>query len=393
VVDRDGDIDPAQVREQPLILGVASVVRSVETMISGEVSPHLTTMLSEIREVVEESSRKLYQMAIPPVKYWLLWDVMGKDFQDPLVQQARIECESYPPRVRLLDALREDGTWPLPKQKMAEEERGPGPPVGWTYITILRNLYSLGDWNVRYADGNVRAAFEKILSWQHEDGYIRGPISNAFPTTHYNGFALRNLIQFDMAGDSRTQRLIEWFLKTQRDDGGWNMPYIQDMRYRPEYAGMKMPKFIKAIESGELPPYDPKEYSDIPSCQWTTAMIIRAFCWDPPSVQRPGIRRAADFVLDRFFQRSLHPSYYQSADNWTKLKYPTYLGSGLSVLEVLTCMGYGPEDERMEKPIKWLLSQRSKDGLWHRADRPNPEKDQWISEIAINVLSKYADIY
>lgn len=115
---------------------------------------------------------------------------------------------------------------------------------------MLRNLNSLGDWNVQTTDGNVRAAIEKILSWQHRDGYIRGPISNAFSATHYNGLALRNLIQLEMADDSRTQKLIEW-----------------------------------------------------------------------------------------------------------------------------------------------LLSKRSKDGLWCRADRPNPEKDQWISEIAIGILARYADMY
>ena len=350
-------------------------------------------MLNEIRTVAEESNRRLYQMAVPPVKYWLLFDVMAKKFTDPLVQKAREECASYPPRIRMLNALREDGTWPLPRQKAMEEERGPGPPIGWTFITSLRNLYSLGDWNARITDGNVRAAIEKIFSWQHEDGYIRGPISEAFPATHYCAFSLRNLMQFEMAGDSRTHKLVKWLLSTQRSDGGWNIPYIQDMRYRSKYASMKMASFIKAIEKGEVPSYDPGDYEDIPSCQWTTAMVIRAFYWDPPSVARREIRRGADFVLDRFFQRNYHPSYYQSADNWTKLKYPTYLGSGLSVLEVLTCMGYGPEDERLEKPIKWLLSARSKDGLWHRADRPNPEKDQWISETAINVLSKYAKMY
>lgn len=350
-------------------------------------------MLTEVRRVVEDSTRKLTQMAIPPVKYWLLWDVLNNDFRDPVLQQARRECETYPPRIRLLKALREDGTWPLPKQRMAEEARGPGPPVGWTYITMLRNLYSLGDWDADITDGNVRAVIERMFSWQHEDGYIRGPISNTIPATHYNAFALRNLMQFKKAGDARTQKIIRWLLKTQRSDGGWNLPFIQDVRYRPEYAHMKMAKFIRAIERGEHPSYDPKGYDDIPSCQWTTAMVIRAFYWDPVSVQRREVRRGAEFVLDRFFQRNYHPSYYQSADNWTKLKYPTYLGSGLSVLEVLTVMDYGPEDERMEKPIRWLLNMRSKDGLWHRTDRPNPEKDQWITEIAISILARYADMY
>ena len=362
-------------------------------MISMEALFVRTFMLDKIQFIVEDTGRKLFQTAMPPVKFWLLWDVMRKDADDPIVAKAMQECERYPPRMRMLDSLREDGTWPLPKQKLLEEARGPGPPIGWTYITILRNLYSLGDWNAQSTDGNIRAAIEKIFSWQHKDGYIRGPISESFPATHYNGFALRDLIQYRMAGDARTQRLINWLISMQRSDGGWNIPYIQDVRYQPKYRNMKMAKFVKAIEEGDVPPYDPDDYQDVPSCPWTTLMVVRGFCWDPIILQRKEIRRGADFILDRFFTRSPHPSYYQAADNWTKLKYPTYLGSGLNALEVLTTMGYGPEDERMDKPIKWLLSKRSKDGLWYRVDRPNPEKDQWITEIAVSTLARYAKVY
>jgi hypothetical protein len=350
-------------------------------------------MSADIRSVVEESSRKLFQISTPPVRYWLLSDVLRKGPDDAMLQQTVKECEAYPPRLRLLRTLREDGTWPISGQRKLEEERGPGPPIGWTYITILRNLYTLGDYVTSKEDGNVRAALERLLSWQADDGHIPGPTTTAFPEPHYNGFALRNLNQFNMDLDPRTYRLEQWLVKMQRPDGGWNIPYIQDLRYLPKYKHMRMRDFMKLIDGDHMPPYDPKEHEHIPSCVWSTLTVLRGFYWSPSMRYRREMRRGADFVLDRFFKRNYHPSFYQSEKNWTTLKYPTHFGSGLSALEVLASMRYGPEDERMEEAIGWLLKARSKDGFWYRSDRPNPEKDQWITEIALSILARYAGMY
>ena len=350
-------------------------------------------MIAEIRRVVEESSRKLFQVSTPPVRYWLMKDVLGKGPEDQMLRKTVEECETYPPRVRLLQLLREDGTWPIPAQKKEEEERGPGPPVGWTYITMLRNQYSLGDYVANKTDGLIGASLERMLSWQSDEGFIPGPTMLSLPEPHYNGFALRNLNQFRMDRDPRTYRLEQWLLSMQRRDGGWLIPYIQDVRYLPKYRHMRMKDFMRLIQSDERPPYDPEEYEDIPSCIWSTLTVLRGFYWSPSMRHRREIRRGSDFILDRLFKRNYHSSFYQSEKNWTTLKYPTHLGSGLSALEVLATVGYGPEDERMERAVRWLLTARSKDGFWYRSGRPSAENDQWITEIALSILVRYAGMY
>jgi hypothetical protein len=350
-------------------------------------------MLDEIRRAVEQSANRLFQVSTPPVRLWLLTDAMGKDAADPVVQRTVKECEAYPPKMRLLESLREDGTWPISKQRRAQEERGPGPPIGWTYVTMLRNLHALGDMHTGPDEGNVEAALSRILDWQGEEGFIPGPWSSAYPTPHYNGYALRNLIQFGREDDPRTQRLIEWLLSMQRDDGGWSIPFIQDVKYRPEYRHMKMKAFEVLLENGEIPPYDPQEHEDVPSCIWSTMMVVRGLAWSKGLREKREIHAGADFFLDRFFRRNRHPSLLQSEKNWTRLKYPTYLGSGLCALDILTVLGYGPDDERMEKPIRWLMSARSKDGLWYRSERPHPDVDLWITVTAVSILSRYADVF
>lgn len=350
-------------------------------------------MLAEIRRVVDESTTKLLQLSPPPIRYYLLTDVIGRDKNDPVVQQVVKRVADYPPRIRLMDSLREDGTWPISRSRSLEEKKGPGPPIGWTFQTMLQNLYTLGDYVTKKDEGNVPAALERILSWIGEDGYILGPKTAAFPMPQYNAFALRNLLQFELDDDPRTKRLASWLMSMQREDGGWNIPYLQDVRYLPEYRLMRAGTFWDLIESDERPPYDPSDHQDVPSCIWTTMMVVRAFSWSDEMAFTRAAKRGANFFLDRFFQKNHHTSFFHSEKNWTTLKYPTSQGSGLTALDILTYMKYGPDDERMEEPIKWLMKCQSKDGIWHRTNRPHPEKDLWLTETAISILRRYASMY
>jgi hypothetical protein len=45
----------------------------------------------------------------------------------------------------------------------------------------------------------------------------------------------------------------------------------------------------------------------------------------------------------------------------------------------------------MERPINWLAGSRSADGFWNQSERPHPEKDQWITEIALSILNRYSE--
>ncbi len=329
------------------------------------------------------------QVSVPPVKYWLLTDTLGMDEKDPQVQKTVAECRAYPPRLKLVDTLRPDGTWPVSRSRRAAEEAGPGPPVGWTYITMLRNLQLLEDMYTDPSEGHISAALERILSWQSKEGYILGPKHDLFPLPHYNGYALRNFFIYGLEDDPRVRKLADWLLSIQRPDGGWLIPYQQDVKYLPEYRSMKMDQFMKLVREGETPKADPRGYKDIPSCIWTTMMVVRGLARSRIYRSRREVKRGADFFLDRFFKKNSH-SYNRTENTWTQLKYPPYPGNGLSALYILGVLGYGPRDSRMEKPIRWLLSARHTDGFWWQSERPDSKKDQWITGLAVDVLQRYA---
>lgn len=348
---------------------------------------------TEIDKAVEESSRKLLEVSIPPVRRWLLECVLHKGPEDLSLQRAMAESEHYPPRVKLLETLREDGTWPIPASRRVMEDRGPGPPYGWTSVTVLRNLYMLYEYGATRETGRVEAAVERILTWQDESGFIRGPELDTFPRAHHNGLALGILMRYGCDRDPRTRAIVRWLLKTQRRDGGWNIPYHQDVKYLPEYRHMRVPEFVRLVNQGGVPGYDAELYSDVPSCIWSTVGALRGLAWVKPMAKNPEVKRACGYVLDNFFKRNYHGNFNKSERSWTVLKFPTYLGSGLTALDSLEYLGMGPEEQRMERPIKWLLGARAKDGFWYRSERPHPIDDQWISVTALMVLRYFSDMH
>lgn len=347
----------------------------------------------DLERVVEESTQKLLRIAVPPVKYWTNRFVLQRSDDDPQQRKALAECESYPPRVRLLRALREDGTWPVSNSRASAERRGNGPPYGWTYTTMLRNLYELAEYKTPRTEGNVEDSLEMILGWQTDEGYIPGPSMVNIPETHTNGFALSLFFRYGMGDDQRVRKLRDWLMSVQRPDGGWNIPYLQDMRYDPQYRYLRMRAFETLVRQGKFADYDPDRYPDVPSCIWTTLMVIRGMVQSLEMRFDPDVRRGGEYLLDHFFKRNYHPCYCQSERNWTTLKYPTYHGSGLVGIDMLTAMRFGPKDPRMAKPVEWLVNARSSDSLWHTTDRPNPDRDQWISTTALGALARYSRSY
>ncbi|MGB2825765.1 MAG: hypothetical protein WBC49_03915 [Thermoplasmata archaeon] len=345
----------------------------------------------ELDRAIGQSTQRLHKVAVPPVKYWLQRYVEMKDEEDSDVQRTLKEAKEYPPRLKLLKDLREDGTWQISKQRKMAEDAGPGQPYGWTYITMLRNLYWLYECCTDPDEGHVQQALDKILSWQDDEGYIRGPTADTFPKPHYNGMALSILLRYGRKRtDSRVRRIIDWLMQMQRSDGGWTLPYIEDMKYLPEYKHMKLDGFTELVRSGKARKYDPADYGDIPSCPWTTLGVLRGLAWIEDNPRIADVKRGGSFVLDGFFKRNYHATFYYSEKNWTILKFPTYFGSGLTALDSLLYTGFGPNEPRMEKPIRWLLGARSKDGFWYQTERPHALNDQWITVTALTVLAHYS---
>ncbi|MEW5747720.1 MAG: prenyltransferase/squalene oxidase repeat-containing protein [Candidatus Thermoplasmatota archaeon] len=347
-------------------------------------------LVDEINRMVDESANRLLQSSSPSMRYWVLKDILGKDREDLSVQRALEDCERYPPRLRLLQGIGPDGTWATPRGTGRGVHSRIRDEAYMTHMAVLGNLLKLLHFVTPPGDPRVDASLEWLLGRQAPEGYIRGPVSHGLPQPHHNGFALYVLVGLSAEEHRRLNRVAEWLISSQRRDGGWNMPYLQDVRYLPEYKGLGMDEFVALMKTDEKGRHGPAELQDVPSCHWTTVMVLwglNEMVWTRRS---KCVERGTDFLLGRFFQRNPHPNFYESERNWTAAKYPHNKCSGLAALDVLTKAGRGPDDPRMEKPIRWLMSARYRDGLWSDSDRPHTETGQWITLIALWVLSQYA---
>ncbi len=345
----------------------------------------------EVARIVEESSRKLLQSSSPSVRYWVLKDVLHKDEEDSDLQRTRVECERYPARLRLLRSIGKDGTWPVPRRNHGTPEERPLNSLNRVRYAGYRNLLSLLHFVTTPDEPGVMTANARLLDGQSDDGHLMGPMEHGLPQPHFDGYALYILYGFDLAEDPRVRRVADRLMSTQRRDGGWNQPYVQDVRYLDEYRDLGMQEFLRRMNTEERYRHDPKEMQHVPSCHWTTAMVLWGLGEVPSRRNTACIQRGADFVLGRFFKSNPHSNYYKSDKNWTDLKYPLSKGGGMTALWVLTKMGKGPDDPRMEKPIRWLVSRRYRDGFWTESNRPHVERDQWITLGALEILSRYVE--
>jgi len=347
-------------------------------------------LASDINRVVDESARKLLQSSSPSVRYWALVDIVHKDREDHAVQRVLDECKTYPLMLRQMKSIQPDGTWQIPESQKRLDPTGLHPPSYYVHTMMLKNLLSLLHFVCDHEGKSIGTSLDRLLKGQTREGYIKGPLGHPFPQTHYNGYALYILCGFDREYDPKVNRLAEWLYSTQRADGGWNMPYIQDVKYLPEYRDLGMDEFVAKMQADGRDIPRPKDLQDVPSCHWTTQMVLWGLNEQPWMRKDPRIRRGASFLLERFFKKNPHSNFYQNERSWMTAKYPFNKCSGLAALSVLTKIGIGAEDPRMEEPIRWLLSARYRDGLWTESDRPHTEAGQWLTMMALITLDRYA---
>lgn len=345
---------------------------------------------SVINRMVDESARKLLQSASPSVRYWILTDIMRKDREDREVQRTFDECRAYRPMLKLIETIQPDGTWPIPSSQRALGPDGFHSATYHEHMTILRNLLSLLHYNCDHTDERIHAVLDRLMGWQTKEGYISGPLGHPFPQPHYNGYALCDLCGFDREHDKDVNRIAGWLYSMQRSDGGWIQPYVQDVMCLPQYRHMSMEEFVQMMRDGREEVPTPEDLGDVPSCHWTTLMVLWGLMEQPFMRKDSRIRRATSFLVGRFFERNPHANFYQHEKYWKTVKYPPNKCGGLVALYVMTKIGVGAEEPRMEAPISWLVSARYRDGFWTESNRPHTEAGQWLTLMAVLTLDRYA---
>ncbi len=187
----------------------------------------------------------------------------------------------------------------------------------WKTLRVLVELYGM-----HRTHPAINHACEYILSYQTEEGDIRGILSNQY-MPYYMGAILEILIKAGFEKDNRVEKGMKWLLDMRQDDGGWIAPILL----------YKMKDYYTICNQ---PPLKPQK--DLPFSHMITGMVIRAFAAHPVYSHSPETLQAANLLKSRFFQKDVYTSR-QAEAYWFKFQFPFWWTNLLTVMDSLMRIG------------------------------------------------------
>ena len=156
---------------------------------------------------------------------------------------------------------------------------------------------------------------------------------------------LRQMLWFGYKEDPRTQKLLNWLLEIQGDDGIW--PCVS-----------------------KLKPF---------SCLWATADVLRSFQDLPSAWCTPQIEESRRLAIEQILNSNLY-QYGKSkpSPRWLEFGFPLRFDS--DVLEVLGLLApyITPDEERIQPGIRLVLEKQDETGRW--PCEKHPKGGQWMNK-------------
>jgi hypothetical protein len=279
----------------------------------------------------------------PAARYHTLVDLLERKEDDPEVRAAHSRIARVGWANDQLRAQGSKGFWEAREPKTVEEW------VDFLYYpkflsTNWRALV-LSDLGVDATNPRIKKLANLIFEYKLRRG---SPFNFFYEEACISANTARMMTRFGYAEDLRVQKLFDWLLEDQREDGGWN---------------------CSQGTPGTLDAWEP----------------LAAFAALPKAMRSPkmeeAISRGAEFYLERKLFEEGRP--YAP---WLRLHYPNHYFYDILVgLDVLTQLGFGG-DRRLRPALKILREKRRGDGSWLM------ERSQPDTAPAANVRPKEAKI-
>lgn len=297
----------------------------------------------------------------PAVRYYTLVDLLGRGDDDPDVKSAYSSIS----RVGwAADQLRKQGP------KGFWEPREPKGVREWFFFLYFPKFHStfwralvLSELGLDATNPRIKRAAEVIFDYKLSFG---SPLNFYYEEASVSGNTARMLTRFGYADDRRVQKLFDWLLEDQREDGGWN-----NSQGTP----------------GSLDAWEPlAALASLPKEKHSRKM-------------EQAIARGVEFYLERKLigEGKTDPA-------WLSFHYPNhYYYDTLVGLDILTQLGFGGE-RRLRPALDILLQKRQADGTWLMgppppdSQKPKPlviektgKPSKWITLKALRVLKRVED--
>jgi len=267
----------------------------------------------------------LLEESDPSARYFTLRWLLDKSESDPEVVVAQEAIRTYEPVVKLLNAQRPDGRW-------RRERKEPYQSIHYFLMALEHFEPPPGDERMERA---IEYQFEKA---QLEDGaftaspFHEDPRREVIPC--YAARALVYLYKFGYGDDPRAQKILDYLLADQLEEGGW----LCHERVKKTH-----------------------------SCFYATAKAVRALQFLPPDGQSPQVKEAIRLGVELFLNSGLykhHSEFGKRSPNWFKFGYPLTYGTDLLEVLELVAPYVSPDDERIQEGLEMVLSRQDERGRW-----------------------------
>lgn len=333
----------------------------------------------------------LLEESNPSIRYFTLRDILDKkeDNSEVLIAKKAIPLSSIVTKI-------------LTKQKPEGYWEDPISPYIPKYKSSYWQIMILGHLGMDKTDARVRKACEFIFRFQQDEGgfscysleqllreYERRkkqgrkpppvPADEWAAQIYYQqqiscltGNMSAALIRIGYKDDPRVKKALEWLVKIQMEDGGWQCPYW------PVHAKDKHSCFMGTACAMEA-------FSEIPKQDLTKEM-------------KKTIEKGAEFLIMHRLFKADHHDYKIIKQPWLKLGFPWFWSYNiLRGLDVLTKLGY-TKDERLRDAVEILMQKRQKNGTWILENAPigrmhtnieqKSKPSKWITLIALRVFKR-----
>ncbi len=301
----------------------------------------------------------LVEESEPSVRYFALVKLLDRPEDDADVIAAREAISESDPVWKMLEAQRPQGYWGRDKRPYHGASK---------QLITLEHLGYQGD------DERVSKAIEYLFAnAQMDDGAFtaaefekgRGGVIPCFTAN-----AVHFLHWFGYGEDERTQKALDYLLRTQRDDDGW----LCFERVKKTHA-----------------------------CFWATAKVLRALEILPLEKQTTEIQEARQRAIDLLLNNRLykhHSEFGKVHPDWFNFGRPLFVST--DVLEVLELIApyVSPDEERIQEGLQIVLGKQDEQGRWPAERRIRVGKtwpiqfeeegqpSKWVTLHAANMLKR-----
>jgi prenyltransferase beta subunit len=304
-----------------------------------------------------------------PVLYWLKRDIL-----DVPIDRESKNMRKFAARVRILETQKPDGSW---------WEKRLDTPIQWERtlyrVETLRNLSRLYDYGCTFREEGVQKALNFLFSLQSKEGDFRGTVLNEHTPT-FHALTLEMLCRYGLDKDRRVQKGFRWILANRQKDGGWAF-FPQRSSQAPDNPS------VRSRSNPRSQPFKPRRTQ--PFSHHVTGIILRALAESSTWRKSKEARQAGEKLMSCFFCDEVYEDRTFPSD-WEKICYPFWNTDILGSLDSLSKVGFGADNETIQKGLEWLLKRQNSQGFWECGNKKTSLEDHlWVTLAVLRVLKRF----